>query len=167
MEIGFSLGSNINPRKRLLMQAKNRLLLAPSTHFVAQSPIYETEPVGVADEHKDKPFLNAVVVLETSFPLEAWMAYISKLEAHLGRIRTADQNAPRPIDVDIIYAGQELRDHAELTLPHPRWAQRRFVVQPLCDVRPDLLLPDSKKTVQGVLNSLPQNEKVVLFEERW
>ncbi len=168
MEIGFSLGSNLYNRKRLLMQAKNLLLSAPRTSFVAQSPIYETTPVDVKPEYQDMAYLNSIVLVESELPLDSWLSYIGKIEKNLGRERdNDDRNAPRPIDVDIIYAGEQIIDSGGLEVPHPRWAERRFVVQPLCDVRPKLVLPEASKTVAQILNSLPPDAGLSVFEERW
>ncbi len=167
MEIGFSLGSNMYNRKRLLMQAKNLLLSAPRTRFVDQSPIYETTPVDVKPEHAGMAYLNSVLVLESELPVESWLSYIGKIEANLGRVRTEDRNAPRPIDIDIIYAGDQVIDGGALEVPHPRWAERRFVVQPLCDVRPGRVIPESHKPVSEILRSLPADEGLSVFDERW
>ncbi len=167
MEIGFSLGSNLYNRKRLLMQAKNLLLSAPRTRFVDQSPIYETTPVDVKPEYQDMPYLNSVVIVESELPLESWLSYIGKIERMLGRERSEDRNAPRPIDIDIIYAGSQIIDGGGLEVPHPRWAERRFVVQPLADVRPEMVLPAASKPVSDILRSLPMDEGLSVFEERW
>ncbi len=168
MEIGFSLGSNLYNRKRLLMQAKNLLLSAPRTSFLGQSPIYETTPVDVKPEYQDMAYLNSVVIVESELPLDSWLSYIGKIEKNLGRERNnADRNAPRPIDVDIIYAGEQIIDSGGLVVPHPRWAERRFVVQPLCDVRPKLVLPEASKTVTQILNALPLDDGLSVFEDRW
>jgi 2-amino-4-hydroxy-6-hydroxymethyldihydropteridine diphosphokinase len=131
MEIGFSLGSNMHDRKQLLVQAKHLIGSAPRTQFVEQSPIYETTPVDVKPEYRDMAYLNSVVILESDLPLESWLTYIGKIETNLGRERSADRNAPRPIDIDIIYAGDQIVDGGGLVVPHPRWAERRFVVQPM------------------------------------
>ena len=118
MEIGFSLGSNLYNRKRLLMQAKNLLLSAPRTKFIDQSPIYETTPVDVKPEYQDMAYLNSIVVVESELPLESWLSYIGKIEHSLGRERSeTDRNAPRPIDVDIIYAGDQIIDSGGLEVP--------------------------------------------------
>ena len=167
MEIGFSLGSNLYNRKRLLMQAKNLLLSAPCTRYVDQSPIYETTPVDVKPEYQSMAYLNSVVIVDSELPLESWMSYIGKIEKNLGRERTEDRNAPRPIDIDIIYAGDTIVDDGGLEVPHPRWAERRFVVQPLNDVRPGMILPEMNKPVSVILNSLPKDEGLSVFDERW
>ncbi len=167
MEIGFSLGSNLYNRKRLLMQAKNLLLSAPRTRYVDQSPIYETTPVDVKPEYQNMAYLNSVVIVESDLPLESWLSYIGKIEKNLGRERTEDRNAPRPIDIDIIYAGDQIIDSGGLEVPHPRWAERRFVVQPLNDLRPNMILPEMKKPVSMILRSLPQDEGLSVYDERW
>ncbi|NLX26591.1 MAG: 2-amino-4-hydroxy-6-hydroxymethyldihydropteridine diphosphokinase [Lentisphaerae bacterium] len=168
MEIGFSLGSNLYNRKRLLMQAKNLLLSAPRTRFVDQSPIYETTPVDVKPEYQDMAYLNSILIVESQLPLESWRSYIEKIETMLGRDRNdEDRNAPRPIDIDIIYAGEQIVDSGGLVVPHPRWAQRRFVVQPLNDVRPEMVLPEAQKPVREILDTLPPDEGLCVFENQW
>ncbi|MBN2685728.1 MAG: 2-amino-4-hydroxy-6-hydroxymethyldihydropteridine diphosphokinase [Pontiellaceae bacterium] len=168
MEIGFSLGSNLYNRKRLLMQAKNLLLSAPRTSFIDQSPIYETTPVDVKPEYQEMAYLNSILVVESELPLESWRSYIEKIETMLGRDREEeDRNAPRPIDIDIIYAGEQIVDSGGLIVPHPRWAQRRFVVQPLNDVRPEMILPETQKPVREILDTLPPDEGLCVFEDQW
>ena len=167
MEIGFSLGSNLHNRKRLMMQAKNLLLSAPRTRFVDQSPLYETTPVDVEPQYADMAYLNSVVIVESELPLESWLSYIEKIEKNLGRKRTEDRNAPRTIDVDIIYAGDQVVDGDGLEVPHPRWAERRFVVQPLCDVRPGLVIPKSNRPVSEILDVLPVDEGMKIFDRHW
>jgi 2-amino-4-hydroxy-6-hydroxymethyldihydropteridine diphosphokinase len=168
VEVAFSLGSNMYNRKRLLMQAKNLLLSAPRTRFIDQSPIYETTPVDVKPEYQDMNYLNSIVIVESDLPVESWLSYIGKIEASLGRERNeTDRNAPRPIDVDIIYAGDQIIDGGGLEVPHPRWAERRFVVQPLCDVRPDRVLPAASKSVAEILRTLPPDEGLHVFDENW
>ena len=127
MEIGFSLGSNLYNRKRLLMQAKTLLLSAPRTVFVDQSLIYETTPVDVKPEYQDMVYLNSVLIVKSELPLESWLSYIGKIEDNLGRQRTEDRNAPRPIDIDIIYAGQLSVSRDQLTIPHEQAGLQRTV----------------------------------------
>jgi 2-amino-4-hydroxy-6-hydroxymethyldihydropteridine diphosphokinase len=166
MEIGFSLGSNLYNRKRLLMQAKNLLLSAPRTRFVDQSPIYETTPVDVKPEYQDMAYLNSILIVESQLPLESWRSYIEKIETMLGRDRN-DEDRNAPIDIDIIYAGEQIVDSGGLVVPHPRWAQRRFVVQPLNDVRPEMVLPEAQKPVREILDTLPPDEGLCVFENQW
>ena len=166
-ETGFCLGSNMGGRLRLLSQAKTLILLEPQVKFVDQSPVYETEPVGVKPEYEAMKFLNAVLIVESPYTAEEWLTKIGKIEEMLGRVRTEDRNAPRPIDIDIVFCGDEIVDNDLLKVPHARWAERRFVVQPLADVRPELVLPGTKSPVCKILAKMPDSEDVRLFSERW
>jgi 2-amino-4-hydroxy-6-hydroxymethyldihydropteridine diphosphokinase len=167
MEAGFCLGSNVGGRLRLLSQAKTLILLEPDVKFIDQSPVYETEPVGVKPEYKAMKFLNAVLVVESPYTAEEWLTKIKKIEAFLERVRTEDRNAPRTIDVDILFCGDRVVDSDLLQVPHARWAERRFVVQPLADVRPELVLPGAKSPVSKILAQMAASDDVRLFSERW
>lgn len=167
MEVGLSLGSNLGDRLAHLRTAVQEIGQVPGVRILNTSAAYETEPVDVTPEHEDEPFLNAVVLVETSLPLEELAQAAHAIEDDMGRVRTSDRNAPRPIDVDILYAGDRVLTKETLTLPHPRWNERRFVVQPLADVRQDLVLPGETRTVGEVLSSLPETPKVVLYSLNW
>jgi len=167
METGFSLGSNIGGRLRLLSQAKTLILMEKQVKFVDQSSAYETEPVDVKKEHRALKFLNAVLIVESPYTAEEWLPKIKKIEDTLHRVRTDDRNAPRTMDVDILFAGDEIVDSDLLQVPHPRWAERRFVVEPLAEVRPDLVLPSAKCPVRKILEQMPASDDVRLFSEKW
>jgi 2-amino-4-hydroxy-6-hydroxymethyldihydropteridine diphosphokinase len=168
MEIGLSLGANLGDRLASLRQARRRILALANVRLLACAPVYETEPVGVAPEHRDKPFLNTMLIVESGLPLPDLAAALADIEVALGRSR-ADvvANAPRSMDIDVIYADELTGDRAGLILPHPRWAQRRFVVQPLADVRPALVLPDASRPVLAVLAALPPRPAAALFAREW
>jgi 2-amino-4-hydroxy-6-hydroxymethyldihydropteridine diphosphokinase len=167
METGFSLGSNIGGRLRLLSQAKTLLLMDPKVRFVDQSFVYETEPVGVKDEYRCMKFLNAVLVVDSPYTAEEWLPRVKRVEEVLKRERSEDRNAPRTIDVDIVFCGDQIVDDELLQVPHPRWSERRFVVAPLADVCPDLVLPGENLSVSNILARLPASDDVRLFSERW
>ena len=167
IEIGFSLGSNLGDRLQHLQQAKAMILEQAEAELLAQSPVYETEPIGVKVEYRELKFLNCVLIISSAWPAEMWLSILQKIEKELGRVRTADQFAPRPIDVDILYAGETLIDSGGLEVPHPRWAERRFVVQPLSDVRPDLVLPGSGQTVGEVLAQLSEVDPLKTVTRDW
>jgi 2-amino-4-hydroxy-6-hydroxymethyldihydropteridine diphosphokinase len=167
MEIGLSLGANLGDRLAALREARRRILALPGLRLIACAPVYETDPVGVAPEHADKPFLNTVLVVETESRLEPLAAALAEIEAALGRVRSAERYAPRSMDIDVIYAASLSGRHAGLDLPHPRWEGRRFVVQPLSDVRPDLILPGASRSISGVLVSLPPRPAVTLLRREW
>ncbi len=166
MELGFSLGSNLGDRIQHLRDAKRRLLAVPATRCAAQSRLYETEPVGVQPAYADLKFINAVLVVETAHTAEYWLAQLHAIEQAMGRQRGADRNAPRAIDIDILFAGADCIDSGGLVVPHPRWAQRRFVVAPLAEVRPALVLPGAGRTVAAILADL-QGEAVTPLDEEW
>ena len=167
MVTGFSLGSNLGMRLRQLAQAKTLLLLDSQVTFVDQSSVYETEPVGVKDEYRQMKFLNAVLVVESPYTAEEWLPKIKQVEDVLERERTDDRNAPRTIDVDILFSGEQIVDSDLLQIPHPRWTERRFVVEPLAEVCPDLVLPGSTCSVAKILEQMPVNDDVRLFSEKW
>ncbi len=167
MEYALSLGSNLGNRLANLSAAKNAVLQKTDAMDLKQSSVYETEPVGVRPEYRHLKYLNAVVVLQTKKEPKEVSSVIHAIEDEMGRIRTEDRFAPRPIDIDILYAGETLSDTTELTLPHPRWAERAFVVQPLADIRSQLILPGYTQTVADILSTLPDRDSVKLFTKDW
>ena len=167
METGFSLGSNLGGRLRLLSQAKTLILMDPRVQFVDQSSVYETEPVDVKEEYRTMKFLNTVLIVESDLDPDEWLSKMKKVEATLQRVRTEDRNAPRPIDVDLLFIGDQIVDSDLLQVPHPRWAERRFVVEPLAEVRPDLVLPGTNDSVRKILEQMPPSDDVRFFSERW
>ncbi len=123
--------------------------------LVERSPVYETEPFGVPEAFADKPFLNVVVIVETRLTPLVFSHLIHDIEDRLGRIRGDIPNQPRTIDIDIITFGDFRCVSPMLTVPHPRATERRFVLQPLFDLRPDFIFPDSTRTVSERLHALP------------
>lgn len=168
MEIGLSLGSNLDHRLDNLREAVRRIGLLPGTHVTAKAPIYETEPVDVKPEYRPLEYLNTVIIIESTMELSALSDAVHQIESDMGRVRTEDRNAPRPIDIDILYAGNIRRADGILDLPHPKWAHRRFVLQPLADVRPFLRLPGEPRPVSEVLKTLPPaGVKLFRAEHQW
>jgi len=167
METGLSLGSNLGDRLANLAEAGRLIGAIPGTHILARSAVYETEPVGVKDEYRELRFLNAVLIADTSQSVHEWFDSLRRSEDAMGRRRGIDRYAPREIDIDLIYFGTELVQSGGLTIPHPHWHERRFVVQPLADVRPDLVLPHTDKPVRDILAQLPQAQAVAVFARNW
>lgn len=167
-EVGFCLGSNLGDRLARLRVARDRLAATAGAALLAQSAVYETEPVGVRPEYRHLDYLNAVVILAADLDARQWLERIRAIEAELGRVRTADRYAPRTIDIDLLYRGADCFDDGDLTVPHPRWMERLFVVRPLADVRPDLRLPGAPRSVGEQLAALAgAAEKVRLFAAAW
>lgn len=167
MELALSLGSNLGDRLANLRGARDRIAAVPGLKLVAQAPVYETEPVGVRPEFAHLRYLNTVLIVETARAADDVHRDLAGIELDFGRVRSADRFAPRTLDIDLLFAGDCVSQSEHLFLPHPRWAQRRFVVQPLCDVRPDLCLPGMAKPVRDVLADLPPGEALTLFARDW
>lgn len=168
IEVGLSLGTNLGKREANMAEAARRISLCPSTRIVATSRLYETKPVGVKAEYEHLPYINGVLILESHLPVAKLSEALHAIEDSMGRVRTEDRFAPRTIDIDILYAGDECSEASDLTLPHPRWMQRRFVVEPLADVRPDLVLPRCKQSVIERLKELnEQKDDVVPISTAW
>ena len=167
MEIAFSLGSNEGDRLARLSETGRRIGKIPGVRAVARSLVYETEPVDMAREYAAMLFLNAVMIVETNLEPHDLLRHLHAIERDMGRKRGPGRNLPRPIDIDIIYAGELACNDAVLTIPHPAWAQRRFVVQPLCDVRPQVRVPGQTRTVQEILASLAIVPAVKVVQEDW
>ena len=145
----LSLGSNLDDREANLNRALDRLG-SPDVHIKRVSSIYETEP---QDLHNQPWFLNLVVEIETTlFPLQL-LARIQKIEKELGRRRIVPKG-PRTIDIDILLFGNFKIETSTLTVPHPRMHERRFVLEPLSELAPDLCHPISRHTVREMLNEI-------------
>jgi len=167
MEVGLSLGSNLGDRRANLRAAAARVAKLPGVRVLAVAPLYETEPVGARPEYAHLKYLNTVLIVDAPPDLDALSRAVHAIEDDLGRVRTDDRNAPRTIDIDILYAGTVTRADGILDLPHPRWAQRRFVVQPLADVRPEAVIPGTYLTVSAVLAAFTPGEAVTQVADDW
>ena len=167
MEVGLSLGSNMGDRLAHFKNAKAIILDSPGIVLADQSPVYETEPVDVPLELRALNFLNAILIVKTLIPLSQLMRTFQFMEQKIGRVPNTAINSPRPMDIDIIYADGLQVQEQYIVIPHPHWQERRFVVQPLCDVRPDLVIPGQAGTVTDVLAGMSDPHKVTLFAKKW
>ncbi len=144
----LSLGSNVGDRDAQLRDALGRLSVIG--HVVAVSSVYETEPV----ECTQQPwFLNCAVVLETDKTPQELMTAILGIEEEMGR-RRVQKKGPRSIDIDILLFGDTIMESKELTIPHPAMHQRRFVLEPLAEIAPEVLHPLLKKTIREMRDAL-------------
>ncbi len=147
----LGLGSNVGDREANLRAALERLS-APDLRVLRISPVYETEPV---DYTGQRWFLNLVVEAGTElFPMQL-LARAARIERGLGRVRTVAKG-PRTIDIDILLYGKAVVCSAALEIPHPRMAERRFVLAPLADLAPDLRHPVTHRTVREMLDAAPE-----------
>lgn len=167
MRAGIALGSNLGNRLHHLQAARDLLKkLAPEGSDFLQSPIYQTAPVACPDGSPD--FYNTI--LEIDYPGTPYelLDATQGIEFHLGRVPGTERNAPRIVDVDILYLGETTESEGLLELPHPRITSRRFVLQPLADIRPDLILPGDSATIAEHLAHLDSDEPpLALVQSAW
>ena len=147
----IALGSNLGNRVHALSSAISHL--GSLGRVVAQSSLYETEPVGY---HHQPAFLNAVVALETQLEPLPLLRGLLTIERELGRDRShGPLKGPRTLDLDLLLMGDWIVAGEELSLPHPELSQRRFVLTPLAEIAPELRHPESNQTMADLLAQLP------------
>ena len=166
MRTAVALGSNLRDRHGNLHAARETILefsnVSPPT---LSSPVYETEPVDC--EAGAGKFLNAVVEFEYQGDPATLLEQLIRIEEALGRKRDHPKNVSRIIDIDLLYYGDQAIDIRRLQLPHPRIYSRKFVLQPLADIRPDLVLPGQTKTIRKLLEELDPSGEVVRATDTW
>lgn len=151
---GLSLGSNRGDRLQMLRTAAHAVgLLADFSQPVLKSAVYETDPVGCAPGTAS--FYNAVMEIGYFGEPESLLERLRAVESAMGRPAERAKNDPRPIDLDLLYADGLVVRSEFLELPHPRLSQRRFVLEPLAEIRPTLRLPGHDVSVRDLLAALP------------
>jgi 2-amino-4-hydroxy-6-hydroxymethyldihydropteridine diphosphokinase len=136
----IALGANLDDPIDQIRQGFARLAELPDSRLLASSSLYRTAPVGAGTEHHPD-YINAVAKLETRLESGVLLKNLQAIEARQGRARQADVMAPRTLDLDLLLYGEERIDTAELTVPHPRMAERAFVLVPLAEIAPELDVP--------------------------
>lgn len=165
MRAGVALGSNLGDRLANLREAKRRVGAIAGVAGLLASSIYETEAVGCEPGAAD--FLNAVIDFDYSGDAAELLAELRAVEAQLGRPNEHARNRSRTIDLDLLYFAEMQRNDPELQLPHPRMFSRRFVLEPLAELRPELLLPGQRQTIRELLNRLPETPEVLRLTSGW
>ena len=150
----LSLGSNIGDRAAHLRQAIEDLRALGDV--TAVSSLYETEPVEFT---RQAWFLNCAVALETDKLPKQLLAGVLRIEREMGRRRTVAKG-PRIIDIDVLLFGSSVIDAPQLTVPHPAMHERRFVLEPLAEIAPEVRHPVFKKTVKEMRDALPHGQAV-------
>jgi 2-amino-4-hydroxy-6-hydroxymethyldihydropteridine diphosphokinase len=165
MRAGVALGSNLGERLANLRNARKEIAAMsrtlPPLHC---SAIYETDPVDC--EKGAAKFFNAAIEFGYAGPPEELRRELASIERILGRPAGHERNVSRPIDLDLLYFGDAVMETAELRLPHPRIVDREFVLRPLADIRPDLVLPNQTEAVSVLLLRLPASG-VVRLDLEW
>jgi 2-amino-4-hydroxy-6-hydroxymethyldihydropteridine diphosphokinase len=146
-----AIGSNLGRRRETIAAALDLLAADEGIEVVAVSSIRETDPIGYEDQPR---FLNGVVVVETRLSPRELLERLLEIERRLGRVRAAiPRFGPRTIDLDLLLYGDAVVDEPGLTVPHPRLAERRFVLEPLVELDPTLEIP-GHGPVQALLSGL-------------
>jgi 2-amino-4-hydroxy-6-hydroxymethyldihydropteridine diphosphokinase len=144
------LGSNLGDREALLRRALELLDARPGIEVVAVSALRETEPVGFLEQPR---FLNAAARLETELPPRRLLSALLEVEQELGRDRSGPRFGPRTIDLDLLLYGELELDEEGLGIPHPRLHERRFVLEPLAELAPGLVVP-GRGSLETLLSEL-------------
>ncbi|HEU5216659.1 MAG TPA: 2-amino-4-hydroxy-6-hydroxymethyldihydropteridine diphosphokinase [Gaiellaceae bacterium] len=144
------LGANLGDRERTLRAAVDALAAEDGIEVVAVSTLRDTEPVGVGEQPL---FLNGVVALETTLGARELLGRLLEVERRFGRVRVPGEHAPRTLDLDLLLYGDDATDEPGLTVPHPHLHERRFVLEPLAELAPGLVVPgrgDVESLLSGV-----------------
>ncbi len=139
------LGANLGPREVTLLRAVDLLAGEPGIDVLAVSQLRGTEPVEVTDQPE---FLNGAVVVETTLSPRELLDALLRIERELGRVRDGERRGPRTIDLDLLVYGDEIVDEPGLRVPHPRLHERRFALEPLVDLGPELVIPGVGKAAE-------------------
>lgn len=166
MRTAVALGSNLGERLANLRAARREILdLSDVRTPVLSSAIYETDPVDC--EPGAKRFLNAVIEFDYENDPASLIEQLLRIEERLGRRRDHKRHISRTIDIDLLYWDDRRIDKKRLQLPHPRMHLRKFVLQPLADIRPSLILPGQTKTVMELLVEIEESGGVRQFAGDW
>ncbi|MGB0774877.1 MAG: 2-amino-4-hydroxy-6-hydroxymethyldihydropteridine diphosphokinase [Akkermansiaceae bacterium] len=165
--VGIALGSNLGNRLTHLQVARDMLCqLMPADANYMVAPVYQSEPVNCPPDSPD--FFNTVLEIDYIGTPYELLEYTQGIEFHLGRDTVYQTNAPRIIDVDILYFGGETLTDSILNIPHPEMTERRFVLQPLADIRPDMHLPGDSASISEHLAHLDSGEPpLTLVQSVW
>jgi 2-amino-4-hydroxy-6-hydroxymethyldihydropteridine diphosphokinase len=158
----IALGTNRGDRDLNLLRAVAEIGKLPDTKITSLSDFYDTEPVGKTDQ---ADFLNAVVRVETELQPEQLLAGLQRIERDVFKRERTVRWGPRAIDLDILFYDGVTLAGDDLTIPHPRLHERRFVLQPLAEIAPDFVHPLLRKSVARLLDELADGQRVTRIEQ--
>jgi 2-amino-4-hydroxy-6-hydroxymethyldihydropteridine diphosphokinase len=144
------LGANLGDRERTLREAIDALAAEDGIEVLALSSLRETEPVGVGEQ---PAFLNGAAALDTTLAARELLDLLLAVERRFGRARIPGEHGPRTLDLDLLLYGDERIDESGLTVPHPRLHERRFVLEPLAELDPSLVVP-GRGAVKALLSGV-------------
>lgn len=154
----IAIGSNQGDRELYLLRAIAEIGKIPDTKVVGLSPFYETTPVGMTDQPN---FYNAVLRLSTRLSPHDLLKALQNIEDNVFKRKRTVKWGPRSMDLDILLYGNQIVKSPELIVPHPQMLNRRFVLQPLNDLAPELIHPETGLSIKHLLNALKSDETVV------
>uniref|UniRef100_A0A7C3YSV3 2-amino-4-hydroxy-6-hydroxymethyldihydropteridine diphosphokinase n=1 Tax=candidate division WOR-3 bacterium TaxID=2052148 RepID=A0A7C3YSV3_UNCW3 len=157
-KVFLALGSNLGNRKKNLEKGLT-LLKKMGIRIIRRSRIYETEPVGFPFQPR---FLNIVVEGETEMSPKDCLLKIKEIEKRLKRVRFF-KNAPRTLDIDLLFYNQEIIEEGDLQIPHPRIPERLFVLRPLSEIAPDFYHPKLKKRIEEMVKECGDGKGIKLY----
>lgn len=140
-QVYLGLGGNERESLTLIREALKQIERLDGVYALRYSRFYRTRPVSPIPQEK---YINAVCCLKTAMDAHTLLAHLQKIECALGKV-SKPKEAPRPIDIDILFYGHEAINDDQLTVPHPRWQERLFVLAPLTDLTTEISLPNQKK----------------------
>jgi 2-amino-4-hydroxy-6-hydroxymethyldihydropteridine diphosphokinase len=146
----IGLGANLGDREETIRAAVRALGAEDGVEVAAVSTLRETEPVGVGEQ---PPYLNGAAELETTLTARELLDRLLAVERRFGRVRIPGEHAPRTLDLDLLLYGDEVLDEPGLAVPHPRLHERRFVLEPLAELAPALVVP-GRGDVESLLSGL-------------
>ena len=148
IEVYIGLGSNLALPDKQIQVACDSLAVLPESAFITCSSLYQSQPMGPQD-HPD--YVNAVVLIETALSPEMLLQQTQLIEKQQGRVRKSNRWGPRTLDLDMLLFGQQQIDTEFLTVPHVGLKLREFVLYPLFEIAPDMILPCGEKLAELIL----------------
>ena len=166
MRTAIALGANLGDRLGALRDAREAVLkISGISGPVISSPVYETAPMDCAPGTPS--FYNAVLEVDCTLNPVILLDQLQGIEAAMGRPSKRPRNAPRPIDLDVLYIGNTVLQNEEIVIPHPRLHLRRFVLEPLAAIAPDRILPGLHLPITTLLERLDDGAELRLITSTW
>jgi 2-amino-4-hydroxy-6-hydroxymethyldihydropteridine diphosphokinase len=161
----LALGSNLGDRAAHLIAARTAVARTPGCTLKASSSLYETAAWGATEPQPD--YLNAVIAIDTLLPPAPLRIAMARIEQAHGRVRTATQNAARTLDIDVLLFGAKVLNTPDLVVPHPRMHLRNFVLLPLLEIAPDIVVPDRGSATTLLNHATDQAPCSVFAHPQW